>query len=65
MNEAIRWKSVYWEYMARGLAGKHIGLEELGEGIWRVYYRSVFLGYFDESQIGKRKAMIKLSQNIV
>lgn len=64
-NGALRWKSNYWVYLARGLRGKYVGLEELGEGIWRVYYRSVFLGYFDEAQIGKRKAMIKLSQTIV
>ncbi len=64
-NGAIRWKSNYWVYLARGLAGKHVGMEELGEGIWRVYYRGVFLGYFDETKLGMDKPTIRLTQNIV
>ncbi len=51
--------------MARGLAGKHIGLEELGQGIWRVYYRNVFLGYFDENKLGMEKPTTRLTQNLV
>jgi len=30
------------------LIDKHIGLEELGNGIWRVFFRSELLGYLDE-----------------
>lgn len=63
-NGAIRWKSYYWVYMARGLAGKYIGIEELGQGIWRVFYRNLFLGYFDESKLLKEKT-IRLTQDMV
>jgi hypothetical protein len=28
--------------------GKDIGLEELANGIWRVYFRCKLLGYLDE-----------------
>lgn len=65
LNGAIRWKANYWVYMARGLAGKYIGLEELGNGIWRVYYRGVFLGYFDESRLGMENRSTRLTQHIV
>ena len=64
-NGCIRWKSNYWVYLARGLRGKYVGLEELGEGIWRVYYRGVFLGYFDESRLGMEHKSVRLSQHIV
>ena len=30
--------------------GKHVGLEELGSGIYRLYYRDFFLGYLDEKE---------------
>lgn len=65
LNGAIRWKSFYWVYMSRALAGKHVGMEELGEGIWKVYYRDVFLGYFNEKQIQVKNKSIRLSTNIV
>ena len=51
--------------MARGLAGKHIGMEEIGKGIWKVFYRGVFLGYFDETKPGMKNKSIRLSTNIV
>jgi len=63
-NGALRWNSYYWVYMARGLAGKHVGLEELGQGIWRVFYRDIFLGYFDESKLIREKT-IRLTQDMV
>ena len=65
LNGAIRWKSFYWVYMARGLAGKHIGMEEIGKGIWKVFYRGVFLGYFNETKLGMKNKSIRLSTNIV
>ena len=27
--------------------GKHVGLEELGNGIYRMYFRQFLLGYID------------------
>jgi hypothetical protein len=37
-------------------------LEELGNGIWRVYYYEVFLGYFDDLNIRDEQIAIRLSQ---
>ncbi len=37
----------------------------MGNGIWRVFYRNVFLGFFDEKNIRDKAKSIRLSQNIV
>ncbi|MFD2188284.1 hypothetical protein [Aquimarina celericrescens] len=41
---------MYWVYLTAALKGKYVGVEELVNGIWKVYYGNVFLGYFDEKQ---------------
>ncbi|HUZ18788.1 MAG TPA: hypothetical protein VMV68_10395 [Spirochaetia bacterium] len=33
------------------LAEKYVGLQELGNGIWRVFYRHKLLGYLDEKTL--------------
>lgn len=35
--------------------GRYLGAEEIGNGIWNVYYRDVLLGYFDEKPIDKKE----------
>ena len=36
--------------VSTALIQKDIGLEELGNGIWRVYFRSKLLGYLEEQK---------------
>jgi len=48
-NGAIRWGHSHWVGVSTALAEKRVGLEEVGEGIWRVYFRQKLLGYFDEN----------------
>lgn len=64
-NGAIRWKSYHWVYLTVALKGKYVGVEELGNGIWRIYYYGVFLGYFDDLNIREKQTSIRLSQNLV
>jgi transposase InsO family protein len=64
-NGAIRWKSYHWVYLTVALKGKYVGVEELGNGIWRIYYYSVFLGYFDDINIRNKQTSIRLSLNLV
>jgi len=64
-NGAIRWKTHHWVYLTAGLKRKYVGVEEMGNGIWKVGYRNVFLGYFDEKNIRKKQISIRLSQNLV
>ena len=65
MNGSMRWKSYYWVYLTASLKGKYVGAEEQGNGIWHVFYRDVFLGYFNESNIRDKQVSIRLSQNLV
>ena len=64
-NGAIRWKSYYWVYLTAALKGKYVGIEDLGQGIWKVYYRTVFLGYFNENELRNKEKSIRLETNLV
>ena len=64
-NESIRWKSYYWVYLTAALKGKYVGIQDLGNGIWKVFYRNVFLGFFNENNIRDKQQSIRLSQNMV
>ena len=64
-NGNVRWKSYYWVYMTSGLVGKQVAAEELGNGVWKVFYRNVFLGYFNEKDIRKKQQATRLSTNLV
>ena len=64
-NGAIRWKSYYWVYLTIALKGKFVGVEELGNGIWKVFYRNVFLGFFNERELRNKESNIRLETNLV
>ncbi len=64
-NGSIRWKSYYWVFLTECLIGKRVGAEEIGNGIWKVYYRDVFLGYFNEKDIREKQTSTRLSINLV
>jgi len=44
-NGAIRWGSDHWVMASTALTDKDIGLLEIGNGIWRVFFRKKLLGY--------------------
>lgn len=48
VNGAIRWKDKGCVMISTALSGKYVGLDEVENGLWAVYYRHVPLGYFDE-----------------
>jgi transposase InsO family protein len=50
-NGAIRWGYGKWVMVSTTLATRYIGLEEMGEGKWRVYFRDTLLGYLDEGTL--------------
>jgi transposase InsO family protein len=64
-NGAIRWKSYYWVYLTAALKGKYVGILELGNGIWKVFYRDVFLGYFNENELRNKESSTRLETNLV
>ena len=43
------------------IKGKYVGVVDQGNGIWRVFYRDVFLGYFNENKIRDKQVSIRLS----
>jgi hypothetical protein len=47
-NGFVRWKSKYWMPVSTALSGKLIGIKEVLDGVWELYYRHVLLGYFNE-----------------
>lgn len=64
-NGAIRWKSYYWVYLTAALKEKYVGLEDSGNGIWKAYYRDVFLGFFDERHLRNKESSTRLETNLV
>jgi len=64
-NGSVRWKSYYWVFITNGLIGKQITAKENGNGIWKVIYRDVFLGYFSEKDIRNKEKSIRLCTNLM
>jgi len=49
-NGGIRWKCA-WVNVTTVLIGEHVGLEEVGDGAWDVYFSNVRLGRLDERRM--------------
>jgi len=65
MSGAIRWKSYYWVYVSAALKGKYVAIEDIGNGIWKVFYRNVFLGFFDQRNLRNKQESTRLETNLV
>jgi len=50
-NGSIRIGKANWLFVTTALIEKNIGLEEMGNGIYRIYFRQFFLGYLDEKNM--------------
>lgn len=46
-NAGIRWRHIRIS-VSHIFAGEYIGLEEIDDGIWEVYYGPIWLGRLDE-----------------
>jgi len=46
-NSGIRWNT-HWVCVTHTLAGEYVGLEEIDDGLWEVYFGPVPLGRLDE-----------------
>jgi len=64
-NGSMRWGSYHWISITRSLAGKYVAAEQIGDSIWKVSYRNVFLGYFDETHLRRKEQTIRLGTNLV
>lgn len=61
-NGTIRWGSYHWVYISRGATRRYVGVKEIGNGIWNVYYRDVILGSFDEKELSCKEQYLKLNK---
>lgn len=43
----------------------YVGLEEIGEQLWRVYFRHKMLGYFEEETLRIQDELGRLKRNYV
>ena len=64
-NGAMRWGAYNWVYLSASLQGKYVGAMGMGNGIWRVFYRNVFLGYFNENELRIKDKSVRLETNLV
>ncbi len=46
--------------LANQCAGKHIAIEDIGHGIWKVFFRNVFLGFFAEKHLRNKQQSTRL-----
>jgi hypothetical protein len=64
-NGSVRWGAYNWVYLSASLQGKYIGALNMGNGIWRVFYRNVFLGFFNEIELRTKEQSVRLETNLV
>lgn len=61
-NGASRWGAYNWLWVSRSAVGRYIGAEEIGDGIWNIYYRNVLLGYADEKLIKEKETYLHINK---
>ena len=61
-NGSIRWGTYHWVYISRAATRRNVGVEEIGNGIWNLYYRNVILACFDEKLLSNKEQYLKLSR---
>lgn len=61
-NGGIRWQS-YWVRASTTLAGDYIGLEEIDDGIWDVWFGPIIIGRFHERHLRIEDAFGRLKRH--
>ena len=52
-------------YLTAALEEKYVRVLKLRNGIWKVYYRNVFLGFFDQRNLRHKQQSTRLETNLV
>ena len=65
INGAARWGAYHWIFVSSAARGRYVGAQEVGDGIYNVYYRNVLLGFFDEKQFVRNEQYLKLTKEKV
>ncbi len=64
-NGSLRWGRGQWIGVSTTLSGKRVGLEELDNGLWRVFFRDKLLGYLDERTLRIEDSLGRSKRNFV
>ena len=64
-NGAIRYGAYNWLYVSLAATRRKVAMEEVGNGIFNLYYRNVLLGYFDSRKFERKQQYQHLSKPIV
>ena len=62
INGAARWGAYNWLFISRAARGRYIAAEEIGNGIWNVFYRDVLLGSIDEKLIDHKETYLHIQK---
>ena len=64
-NGAIRYGAYNWLFISSAASRRKVAMEEVGNGIYNLYYRNVLLGYFDIRKFERKEQYQHLSKPIV
>ena len=64
-NGAIRYGAYHWLFVSASAIRKKVAMEEVGDGVYNLFYRNVLLGYFDIRTFERKEQYIHLSKPIV
>lgn len=64
-NGAVRWPGNKWLYVSTSIPGQNIGLEEIDDGLYSVWYCNVRLGYFNESKLRIEDDLGRFKRNML
>lgn len=62
---AIRYGAYHWLFVSSSAARRKVAMEELGNGIFNLYYRHVLLGSFDSRKFNRKEQYLHLTKPIV
>ena len=64
-NGAVRWPGDRWLYVSTSIPGQNIGLEEIDDGLYCVWYCNVRLGYFNEQKLRIEDDLGRFKRNML
>ncbi len=64
-NGAIRWPGDRWLCISTSLIQENIGLEEINDGFWCVWFCNIRLGYFDEKKLRIEDDLGRYKRNLI
>lgn len=64
VNGGFKWHD-HWVGVSTCLGGENVGMEEIDDGLWQVYFYNFKLGYFDEKLLRIMDSLGRFKRNLV